>query len=143
MAAPPEEGYVLLLTRETIQWILGGVIAVTSAILGWVWRQALQVNDNRSRIDTLEQENEKMRRTIREVGNALANKIDTETQRLESKVDGVQTDLADQVNKIRDKFEGKMDELREHIPSRQFIETQNAQMTLRIDRLLESKINPR
>lgn len=122
---PSHEGYNLFVTWGMIEWALTGIVSAGMFVAGWVWRLALQVEDLKMTSKTLEQDMNVMRRTIREVGSQLDRKIEMEV----TKVDGRMA-----------RIEDKMDEIREDLPSRAFIEGQLNNLSQRMDRSMDVKL---
>lgn len=123
MSQPPD-GVNLFLTWGMIEWILTATLSACGAVAGWVWHLAGRVDKLEDLVANERQEIETVRRTLQDVGNALDRKIDEETQRVEGRMD---------------RLGDKMDELRERIPSRQFIEAQLNNLSGRLDRSLDSR----
>ena len=99
----PDDGMGIFLNWGVIEWVIGGIWVVGTAIAGWVWAIA-------SKVEAMKKEMEMLETTIRQQD--------------------------EQIRKMQEKLES----LGEELPSRSFIEGQINQLSLRIDRLIDSKL---
>ena len=119
------EGYNLFLSWGMIEWALTAIVSGGMFVAGWVWRLAIQVDELRLERDIMEKDIQVMRRTIREIGSQLDRKIEMEMTKVDVRMARV---------------EDKMDEMRENLPSRAFIEGQLTGLSQRIDRSMDVKL---
>lgn len=120
-----QEGITFFIRWGLIEWGLTGMLSAGFGIAGWVWHLADRVKTLENKVSNEVEEREVMRATIRNIGSALDRKIDDETQRLEGRMD---------------KVTERLDEMREDLPSRGFIEGQLNNLQARLDRSMDVKL---
>lgn len=111
---PPPEGVNFFVTWGIVEWMITSMAAAGAGVAGWVYHLG-------GRIEQLERENKLMKEAVK----GLGVKIDDETERLESRVD---------------RLVDKIDEIKEELPSRGFVEGQIGALVQRIDRMFDVKL---
>lgn len=119
------DGINVFLTEDTIRWILGGVVLAGLGVAGWVYAMAQRLNKLELGIANMDRDVSQNRRTTREIGNALDRKLEEETSKLRAQLDT-----------MRDRLE----EVKEELPSRGFIEGQLSALGQRLDRMMDVKL---
>lgn len=120
-APPPPEGVSFFVSWGVIDWLLTAIASAITAVIGWVWHLGGRIEALKVQLEESKQDRKAMRESIR----ALKVQAEEDTRQLEAKVE---------------KLADKLEEIREAIPSRTFIETQLNQLHGRIDRTMEVKL---
>lgn len=123
----------IVLQPEYVVFALGAIGTAGMAVAGWVWTISVEINklklvgeEVERGMMRMDREVELNRKTTREIGNSLDRKIEAETDKLKQQMES---------------FRDRLEEVREELPSRQFIEGQVNGMTTRIDQLIFARMH--
>lgn len=119
------EGVRLFVTWGLVEWVGTAMFTIGMAVFGWVWNLSGRIVVLEESSRSKREELDVLRRTLREIGNALDKKIDNETERLEERMERVSN---------------KVDDMSRELPSRAFIEGQLHSLTERLDRSMDVKL---
>ena len=122
----PDDGVDLFVSWGLLETALTSIIGAGLGVAAWVWHLGGRVYRLTMTVKALDRELAEMKETNREMHRELHAKIDQETERLE-----------EQMGRLMD----KMDETRQELPSKAFIEGQLMALGGRMDRMMEQKLN--
>lgn len=88
----------------TIRWVFGGIIAAGLAMNGWLWRRITKMEDTHAKHATHVQQHYKPKEDIhRELG------------KIEGRLDTVQTEVKDSMQRFEDKLDKAGEKMDQHL----------------------------